>query len=505
MIKVNGRIQLYPVLRVAVSLVIGILLGEAFYGHIPAGIWYAVTAVLLAVTFVVKKNPLAQSIALLSAVMFLGGCLVVNELDKVYINLPDSKTEFSGVIVSQPEVRGKTVRCDMLICSSGRPVKIKASFYRTARSESLEPGNGIVALAKLNEPRNYGAADFDYRRYLLYHGYVATAFINDYEWDGAAVDISSLSYAQRTKIAALRVRSVLLERLRQLGIDGETYAVLAAMTLGERVSMSDETTDEYSISGAMHVLSLSGLHLGIIYAMLTVLFMRWRRSVLAQVLVVCSVWIYIFIVGMPVSAVRSAVMLSVYSVVTLLNRDRMSLNVLSLAATVVLVSNPLYLYDVGCQMSFISVAFILIFYQKAYNVMPEKVRDITTVRMIWQMCVISMVAQLGVAPLVALYFGRFSCYFLLSNFIVIPASTLILYGTAAMFLSGWLPVLQSVLVLVLAKIVVFMNAGISFVASLPGASIDGIKINALQTLLIYIFIFSMYFIIKYIHRMVWKG
>lgn len=502
--KVNGLIQLYPMLRVALFLIAGILSGEALYGHIPVSVWYVATVVMAVVAFFVKNNAYAQSITLLTAFMFLGGCLTTHELDSVNVSLPKGEVPFSGIIVSQPEKKGKTVRCDMILCGQPKPVKVKAAFYRTARAERLEPGCGVVVRSKLEKPHNFASADFDYRRYLLYHGFVATTFIYETDWQGAMIDFDDLSYIERTKIAALRFRSKLLKQFRQLGLNGEAYAVLAAMTLGERVSMSEKTTDDYSISGALHVLSLSGLHLGIIYAMLTILFMRWRRSVLALVLVVCSVWIYIFIVGMPVSAVRSAVMLTVYSFVTLLHRDRLSLNVLSVAAVAVLVSNPLYLYDIGCQMSFVSVAFILIFYQPLYNIMPKALMDISLIRIIWQMSAVSLAAQLGVAPLVALYFGRFSCYFLLANFVAIPASTIILYGTAVMFLTGWQPYLQSVLSQVLAKVVELMNDSVAFVASLPGSSIEGIHISTLQTLLIYIFIFSVYFIIRYMRRMVWK-
>lgn len=133
------------------------------------------------------------------------------------------------------------------------------------------------------------------------------------------------------------------------------------MTLGERVSMSDDMTDDYSASGALHILSLSGMHLGIIYAMLLLLFFKRRSSVIVQVIIVTAVWTYVFIAGLPVSAVRSAVMLSVCSFVNLLNRDKISLNVLAVAAFSVLVVNPLNLYDVGFQMSFMSVMFIIVF------------------------------------------------------------------------------------------------------------------------------------------------
>ena len=275
------------------------------------------------------------------------------------------------------------------------------------------------------------------------------------------------------------------------------------MALGERVSMSKELTDDYSVSGALHVLSLSGMHLSIIYTMLLLLFLRRRRAVLAQVLIVCAIWSYVFVVGMPVSAVRSAIMLSIYSFVSLLNRDHVSLNALAVSAVVILVDNPLCIYDVGFQMSFVSVFFILVFYRPFYRLLPLMVRSVPIVNWIWQMSVVSLSAQLGVAPLVAFYFGRFSCYFLLSNFIVVPVSAIILYGVFLMMFTSWWTWGQDVLCQVLSAAVKLMNAGVSYVASLPGSSIDGIRVNVVQVLMFYVSVFSLYVLFVYMRKMLW--
>ena len=137
------------------------------------------------------------------------------------------------------------------------------------------------------------------------------------------------------------------------------------------------------------------------------------------------------------------------------------------------------------------------------NVLPKRLRDIYIVRWIWQMASVSFAAQLGVAPLVALYFGRFSCYFMLTNFFVVPISTVILYVTFFVFITGWLPWLQSALCVVLVKAVECMNSCVSFVASLPWASIDNISLNVVQTLLIYMIIAGCCIAVRYIKKMFW--
>lgn len=502
--KPNGRVQLYPMLRLAVFLVAGIVVGEQLYGVLSVSVWFVGLVVVSLFAFVVRKYCFWQTAMLFLAFFMLGGCVTVYSLDKVNMTLPEGRVGYSAVVVSQPAETGKTVRCDIIVTDCGRPFKVRAAFFHDERSAKLRPGDGVRAVSVLEKPTNYGTSDFDYRRYLLYHGIAATTFLYIDDWHGASVSMDGLTYLERTKIAALRFRDGLLEKFEDLGTGGQEYAILAAMTLGERVDIPDELNDDYSVSGALHVLSLSGLHLSIIYAMLLLLFFRRRHSVVAQSLIVSAVWAYVFIVGLPVSAVRSAVMLTVYSVVTLLNRNSMSLNTLALAALVLLVANPLNFYDVGFQLSFMSVMCIVIFYRPLYLLLPQAARDVAPVRWLWQMSAVSVAAQLGAAPLVAFYFGRFSCYFLLTNFIVIPASTVILYGAVFVVLSGWWAWLQLSLVKLLYAVVSLMNTVVSFMASLPGAGIEGIELNLLQLALVYVVIFSVYALSFYARKMRWN-
>ena len=501
--KTNGRIQLFPVLRLAVFLVLGIIAGNALYGVVSVHTWFVVLFCSTVFAAFLGKYGVAQTVMLFVSFVFLGGCLTAHKLDLVNIDFPDDEIEYEGVLVSSPSVSGKIVRCDIVVTDMGRPFKVKASIFRDERACGLKAGDGIRVLSLLEKPRNFVESDFDYRTYLLHHGFAATTFIYIDDWHAEKVDLSSLSVFERTKIAALAFRNKLLDRFKRIGLDWQDYAVLAAMALGERVSMSKELTDDYSVSGALHVLSLSGMHLSIIYTMLLLLFLRRRRAVLAQVLIVCAIWSYVFVVGMPVSAVRSAIMLSIYSFVSLLNRDHVSLNALAVSAVVILVDNPLCIYDVGFQMSFVSVFFILVFYRPFYRLLPSMVRSVPIVNWIWQMSVVSLSAQLGVAPLVAFYFGRFSCYFLLSNFIVVPVSAIILYGVFLMMFTSWWTWGQDVLCQVLSAAVKLMNAGVSYVASLPGSSIDGIRVNVVQVLMFYVSVFSLYVLFVYMRKMLW--
>ncbi len=501
--KTNSRIQLFPVLRLVVFLVIGIVIGDALYGVVSVHVWFAAFVCATVSTLLVERFCMLQSALIFVCFVLIGACLTVNKLDTVTVGWPAEKIEYDAVIVSPPQVSAKIVKCDMVIVDKERPYKVKASIYNANDALNLKVGDGIHACSLLNEPRNFLGSDFDYRSYLLNHGFVGTTFIYADEWYVAAVDLTTLSVLERAKLSALAYRDKLLERFKLMDIDRQDYAVLAAMTFGERVTMSEEMTDDYSVSGALHVLSLSGMHLGIIYAMLLLLFMKRRRLVLVQVLIIIAIWSYVVIVGLPVSAVRSAIMLTVYSFVCLLNRNNVSLNALSVSAVIILIDNPLCLYDVGFQMSFVSVLFIIVFYKPIYNILPQQVSNLPLLNFIWSMSVISIAAQLGVAPLVAFYFGRFSCYFLLSNFIVVPASTIILYGVVILLCTGWWHWCQDILSSVLATTVRLMNEGVSYIASLPGSSIDGIRINIVQVFMFYVFVFALYVFMNYARKMLW--
>lgn len=492
----NGKIQLSPMLRVAMFLVAGIIAGDGLYGVVPLWAWYALLVVSVVVAAMLRRRCLPQSLMIFVSVALLGGSLTSYERSKAEVSLPEKKVRWQAVVAGRPQVSGKVVRCDIIITGMGRPLKVKASIHRDRRADMVRVGDGISGVSRLEPPANYAESRFDYRRWLLRHGYVATTYVYVTNWRGAAVDLTSLSYTERTRLAALRLRDRLLSRYEALDFEDNGYAVLAAMTLGDKSSLPAGVKNDYSVSGASHVLALSGLHLGIIYAVLVLMFSRLRRRELVMPLVVCAIWTYVFIVGMPVSAVRSAIMLTVYSFVSMLNRDRMSLNALAVAAVVILVSNPLDFYDVGFQMSFMAVMSILVFYRPLCRLMPWKLLSVYPVKWLWQLMAVSVAAQIGVAPLVAFYFNQFSCYFLLTNIMVVPAATLILYGALLMLPLGVVPSLQSAFAGCLAAIVSLLNSGVSFVASLPGASISGININLLQLLSIYVVIASAYLIVK---------
>ena len=295
---------------------------------------------------------------------------------------------------------------------------------------------------------------------------------------------------QQLKLRFLCHRHTLLERYQKMGADGEEYAVVAAMTLGDKSAMTNELREIYAVSGASHVLALSGLHLGIIYMVLSLLVVGRRFRFITQVFAVLGIWAFTLLVGLPASVVRSAVMISVYALLSLIGRNRASLNALALAALLILTASPYSLYDVGFQLSFVAVMAIVIIQPVLDGLVSrEWLFTHPVLRWMWGLTTVSVAAQLGVAPLIAYYFGRFSTWFLLTNFIVIPATTAVLWIAIGALL---MPALGGVLL----QMVSWLNATLSFVVTqLPCPSIDGLHPSALQTAMVYILITAVLIII----------
>ena len=303
-------------------------------------------------------------------------------------------------------------------------------------------------------------------------------------------DSQNISRIERSKQFFLSQRTKLLDRFANHGVDGDAYAVVAAMSLGDKSALTRDLKETYSISGASHVLALSGLHLGIIYMLLSAFLPRRRWPALSQLLIILFIWAFVFLVGMSVSVVRSAIMLTVYGLLSIGNRDKMSVNALAFTAIVMLMWSPAWLFDVGFQMSFMAVFAILLFVPLFEDVFSAKyLMEHRWIKRIWGLVVVSCSAQLGVAPLIAFYFGRFSTYFLLTNFIVIPAAMVILWLSIVVLL---FPSLAYILL----YIVQLLNAVLFRITAIPGASIDNLHPSILQVSLIYVLIFCCYLLIE---------
>lgn len=495
----NGKIQLYPILRIALSIFSGMITGDAFYGQVSLRLWFAFLLSVFILCLMLRKKPLVCSIMIFAAFFLSGASMLCYKRSVSECELPMGIVECQAVVSGKPQYKGKTIRCDLIVIRSEQTIKVRTAFYRDKRAYSLKIGDGIKAFMSLDEPHNYIKSSFDYRKYLYDHGYSATAFLYPNYWYPERVDLSPLTLADRVRIFALRLRDSLLD-MYKTDEDGNSEAVISAMVFGDKSTLTESLKEAYSVSGASHVLALSGLHLTIIFAVLTLLLYPFRRRIVANGIIIVALWIYVFMVGLPTSVVRSALMLTIYTLVGSIHRDKMSLNALSLAAVIICVANPLAIYDVGFQMSFTAVFFILILYRRFYTLVPERFMSYFPIRWLWQLCSVSLAAQIGVAPLILYYFGRFSCYFLLTNIFVVPLVTVVLYAAIFAIPLMVVPAVFSLITKGIVALVAILNKGVFFISTLPGASVDNIHINLFSLLALYVAIFMALISLHYVKK-----
>ena len=473
-----------PLLRLAVCLMAGIVIGN----DVEAGHWLLpLLAGAVVLTMLLWKKALLQSVAIAVCFVLLGWLLTARQKESLRVQWPEEEVKYEAVVLSEPQEKPKTMAVDIMLVKSGQ--KLKGYFYKDERSRGLRIGDGLSIQSRIRENSNWHRGAFDYRRYLEIHGFTGSTFVSSWKWQKVRVSLEGLSRLERTKLYFLRLRSRLLKRLAVDESSEDQYAVVAAMALGDKSALTKELREVYAVTGASHVLALSGLHLGIIYTLLSLLIVGRRWQMVSQMLIVLCIWAFVFLVGMSTSVVRSATMLTVYALLSLGYRDKMTVNTLAFTAIVMLMVHPLSLYDVGFQMSFMAVLAILVFMPLLEGLFPtEYLLTHQSVRWLWSMVAVSVSAQIGVAPLIAYYFGRFSTFFLLTNFIVIPAATLILWLSPVVLLFPSLAYL-------LLYIVKCLNTVLGQMAAWPGASIEALHPTVLQTVMIYVVILCITYIL----------
>lgn len=310
----------------------------------------------------------------------------------------------------------------------------------------------------------------------------------------------SLSSFERTILKAQDFRQQAEQQLHTLHIGEQDFAVIAAMAMGDKSALNQETKEAYSISGTSHILAVSGLHIGIIFQLIILLLGGKRRSKLTIILSTTIVWAYVIFIGFPASAVRAATMLSIYSMVLLSLRPDPTLNTLALAYIIMVLVNPFNIFDIGFQMSFLAVGSILLFYPLFFCLLSS---HSNIIRAIWGLFCVSLAAQIGTLPLIVFYFGRISCYSLITSFIAIPAATLILYLCVLLFILSPLTYisflasptegLMQLVMNVLTSITQFINTAFRLTSMLPGASIKHVHLSLLQLTILYVAILAGYF------------
>lgn len=426
----------------------------------------------------------------------LGFMRMNRQMQAVEFAFGSEETIYRMVLVEEPQIKERNVFCRVLLTeridSSYRKTTLnhKAIVYLSgdSLSECLGCGDELIAYTGFSTPANNGNPDeFDYARFLLRHQVSAIGNVHTGKWRRISQDAVH-SFRQK----AFDCRERVLASYRHLGFQGDDFAVLSALTVGYKEGLSEEIRESFSVSGSSHILALSGLHIGFLYALLWFCLRwlpgRWRAmAVLRTLLIIAFLWGFAFFTGLSASVVRSVFMFSLFALSGLNRRKNFSLNTLSAVAFFMLLCRPVWLFDVGFQLSFCAVTAILLLQPRIYRWFPGVHSRIG--HYLCSLMSVSIAAQIGTAPLVLLYFSRFSTHFLLTNLLVIPLVSFIMYATVIMLLfTPYFP-LQSIIAIGVKWLIGLLNFCVRWVEQLPWASFDGIWLYGTDVLGIYLFLF----------------
>lgn len=291
---------------------------------------------------------------------------------------------------------------------------------------------------------------------------------------------------------ALDVRNSLIGIYRE-HTSADNVGVISAITLGKKDELDRNVKQVFSMSGGSHVLAVSGLHVGIIYMVLLWLtgFLPRNKifSVVSHLLTILCLWCYAFICGLPASVVRSAIMFSLISVATIIERRNVSLNAVFTSAFIMLIYKPLYLFDIGFQLSYAAVISILLFYKKFYYTLPLKNKIL---KWGWSMICVSAAAQIGTLPLTIYYFHQIPTYSLITNFIVVPAAFLIICLSVAMLAMSSIHTLAYIAGYSADSVTDLLRSGVDYIASQPYSVIGGLNIGPWMVIGMFAVILSFY-------------
>ena len=292
----NSRLQLYPLPRIGVALVLGIVFGDFFHAYLPTFLWLLCTLVGLLVYFLSRRKPLLQSGVLLGCVFLFGSWLVNLRENRLEFIDTQKEITFQGVVISKPIIRGKVAMFDMLVVDNYHPIKIQTSMmWDSTRKKHLLPeiGSGLLVQSRIKPfVQKDSLSNFNVIRWAQVQGYRGQTFVDDEKWQYSVVSLSTLSLLQRARLRAMKWRNLLVKSFPIEADDSSNIAIVAAMTLGDKSGLSQTTKQLFSITGSSHVLALSGLHLGILYTILMLAFSRRKKRIWAQMIVILAIWTY---------------------------------------------------------------------------------------------------------------------------------------------------------------------------------------------------------------------
>lgn len=489
--NINGFLDKNPFVRILFPFALGIILNN--YTTAPSAVCVVLPIVfLLAAWFVYKKNISFRYRWMMGLLLFAGASALGFSIAQfssppvIPHDANNRKCSYRASVINHPTEGEKALKVDLKIeavniIDSWREfdAKIVATIMKDSAASCLKAGQTIEFSSRIDSldmPKNpFG---FDYSQYLQLNGVQGSIFLNPGEWKLVDGSVHGL------KQHALNARQTLVGLLEKAGLEGNELGLASTLVLGYKSSIDAEVKQSYMNAGAMHVLAVSGMHVGIVCAVLELLMMALGGNLafrLKRVLIILLLWTYAFITGLSPSVLRATVMFTFVELGRLIRREMSIYNTLAASAFLLLAINPDMLFKAGFQLSYAAVVGIV-------TLQPRIVRLIKinhkrrVLRYLWELTAVSVAAQIATLPFCLYYFERTPVYFWLSNIIVSPGAAVMIGLTMLLLAVSPISVAAKWVGVVTSWVAKSMNHWVTVIANLPGSTIENSYISVYQSL-----------------------
>ncbi len=463
-----SRVPLLPILT---AFIVGIIIAQ-----FELSIIWAIIPIAFA-SIIYFRHYKATSLILFALTLgFIDG--TINHPNPISPSFSQHKAFYKGIVTDVKEHESSTA-VTIKINAIGATLneldkcqEIKCLVTIPATATDIYPYDCITFYSSLSAPKNQIAPDaFDYAKFLHHKGIVATTIVRPDDIIIVGHQPSILSDIEDLKAQCTQY-------LYNSNLSEHTAKFLNATIAGDASSITDDQRISYSTAGIAHILALSGLHVGIITIVISLFLSPLyliQRNTLRLIITIVLLWFYAIMTGLSPSVTRAVIMATIYFGSLILQRYHSSLNAVSFAALAILIVNPLQLFDVGFQLSFIAVVSILLF---ANRLNPINRRRHNFLYILFSIFTVSAAAMLGTGIIATYYFHNIPIYFLLGNVLSSILLPPLIGGGIILIL------LQSIGISTdwLCSILDFLYLGLDFIISktnaLPGAKIDQVYFPA---------------------------
>jgi len=478
-------------IKLTLFLILGILLGPVLNLHIyPSLGLVLIFTVALGVVFYTEKNRkglvFGIMVMLLTTTIGMFSIALSNQsnLSNHYSKIENEKNWHLKIReVLKPASFSNRYLADVIALNEKKASgKILLSQPIDSAKHLLHVDDELFAYAnqeEINPPLN--PHQFDYKKYMEGLG------ITDQIRLVSENHILRSSSSTTIYGTAAALRNKIISKLKKADFGKEELAIIQALLLGQRNDITAETYDDYKKAGAVHILAVSGLHIGILLLLLQFLLrplelLPYGKKIKLAVLVLL-LWGFAFLAGLSASVIRAVTMFSFVAYALYLNRPSNTFNILALSMFfILLVFDPKLLFQVGFQMSYAAVFAIVWIYPLLQRFWSPKNAFLKNG---WQLLSVSIAAQLGVLPISLLYFHQFPGLFFVSNLLIVPALGLILGLGILTIVLALLNILPPFLVSLYNSLIGWMNSVIGWVANQEAFIFKDISFDRPQLILAY--------------------